>query len=43
MDTAELEMLHGGKKISVCFYMLKTTFLFLYQFSEFCVDNYILF
>lgn len=31
------------KGISITFSMLKTTFLFLYQFSEFCVDNYILF
>lgn len=43
MDTAEMEMLHEEKNITIYFYILKMSFIFLYQFSEFCVDNYILF
>lgn len=43
MDPSELEMLDKENKLSISIFILKTTFLFLYQFSEFCVDNYILF
>lgn len=43
MEPNDLEMLDRENKLSISIFILKTTFLFLYQFSEFCVENYILF
>ena len=43
MEPNDLEMLDRENKLSISIFILKTAFVFLYQFSEFCIDNYILF